>query len=252
MIHKLSDRLLTIAGLVKQGETMADIGTDHGYVPLFLLNEGVSPRAIATDVSLGSVKKAENNYLEINPDEDPEGPLTPELRWGDGLKPIGKSEVDTIVMAGMGGLSIVEILDWDLEKSKSFKRLILHPTNNGGRLRFYLINKGFIIKSESIVREKSKFAEIIEAIPSTSTKSMLTFTMLKNMDMDFTAYDYPRSIISGEMQVVKDYLECKINEEKKVMQQIEKEREGEVAEIQAYRYRSRRVERLENLLKELD
>ena len=252
MIYKLSDRLMTIAGLVKQGETMADIGTDHGYLPLFLLNEGISPRAIATDISLGSVKKAENNYLEINPEGDLEGAITPELRWGDGLKPIKEGEVDTIVMAGMGGLTIAEILDWDLEKSHSYKRLILHPTNNGGRLRFYLVNKGFSIESESIVREKSKFAEIIEAIPAAGNKSLLTFNMLKNMEKDFTDYDYPKSILKGEKEVLKDYLLYKISEEKKVMEQIQEKRKDEALEIQAYQYRKNRVDRLENLLKELN
>ena len=251
-MNRLSDRLMTIGGLVAPGESMADIGTDHGYLPLFLLNEGISPKAIATDVSLGSVRKAENNYKEINPDEDPEGYLTPEIRWGNGLEPIGYSEVDDIVIAGMGGQTIIEILDWDIHKTRSYKKLILHPTNNGGRVRFYLINKGFSIITDRVVREKSKFAEIIEAIPSQEIKSRLTSTMLSNMEKDFTFYDYPESILNSDREILVDYLKSKINEESKVIEHIKKNQEENQGTISACQYREKRIERLERLLKEVE
>ena len=143
----LTDRLMAMASQVEPGESLADIGTDHGYLPMYLYMEGISPKVIMADVSKGSLNKAKQNCKEICPD----GKF--DFRLGNGLKVIKRGEVDNVAIAGMGGVLITEILGKDMGKTKTFKKLILQPRTAQGRLRFWLIKKGFDIVEEQLVRE---------------------------------------------------------------------------------------------------
>ena len=149
---KLSDRLELIADCIKAGETMADIGTDHGFLPLYLLKKGISPKVIMTDISPYSLDKARKNF------EDEKGTVLPssfhpEFRVGDGLKVLEPAEVDAVVMAGIGGKLMIEILEEDAAKSHSFGKFILQPRKHPGELRHYLYHNGFMIEEERLVRE---------------------------------------------------------------------------------------------------
>ena len=101
---KLSDRLKSIADEIKKGETVADIGTDHGFLPVYLWENHISPHVIMTDISPASLKKAEDNCQTEYPG------IKFDLRTGDGLEPVRPAETDAVVMAGMGGLLMSEIL----------------------------------------------------------------------------------------------------------------------------------------------
>lgn len=159
---KLSDRLQCIANQMEKGETMADIGTDHGFLPLYLWEQQISPKIILTDVSSGSLAKArdccENHYPDV----------TFDLRLGNGLKVLRAAEVDVVVMAGMGGLLMQEILDDNPVLSKSFKKFVLQPRRHPGRLRHYLLHHGYSIVKEQLVREGRYICEIITVVPKPS------------------------------------------------------------------------------------
>lgn len=151
----LSERLQVIADLIEYGETMADIGTDHGFLPVYLIKTGKCPYAIATDISRNSLKKAENLI-------DAEDVLKDcSARVGNGLDPIEKGEVDDVVIAGMGGILMTEILSADISKSRSFKKFILQPRSKIHYLRKWIRDNGFSIKKESIVKEGERFCEIL-------------------------------------------------------------------------------------------
>ena len=136
---KLSDRLQLIADEIHCGETMADIGTDHGFLPLYLLETKKCPKVIMADISSGSLKKAEDNCKMANPDGNYE------LRLGDGIDILEDGEVDVVAIAGMGGNLIADILEWNLAKSRSIKRYILQPRRHVGKLRHWLACNGFKI-----------------------------------------------------------------------------------------------------------
>lgn len=158
---KLSKRIHKLADMVQPGETVADIGTDHGYVPMLLIKNGISPRAIMSDISEGSLSKAKETFriCELNVNES-------DFRLGDGLNTIDAGEADDVIIAGLGGYTIVEIIDSDIKKARSFKKLILQPRKHSGFLRHYLYTHGWDIVEDTLAPEGKFQCEIILASPS--------------------------------------------------------------------------------------
>ncbi|MDO4552048.1 MAG: class I SAM-dependent methyltransferase [Bacillota bacterium] len=152
---KLSDRLQRIADCVPRGSSLADVGSDHGFLPVYLRERGICEKLILTDIRKGPLEKAAGNIARLAP-----GGVF-DLRLGNGLEPLAPGEVDTVVMAGMGGLLMADILGADPEKTASFKRFILQPRNAQDKLRLWLYKKGFLIKEEYLVREGRHLCEII-------------------------------------------------------------------------------------------
>lgn len=154
---KLDKRLRKIAELVPQNSIVADIGTDHGYVPKYLIDNEISKLVIASDVSEGSLSKTAAYVEEEN--------LADWIitRIGSGLDPIKPFEVDTVIIAGMGGVLISEILKDSRKKAETYLRFILQPMVGSNELRRYLIEDGFKIVDEDLVREDGRFYEIIVA-----------------------------------------------------------------------------------------
>ncbi len=152
---KWSKRLETIAEEVTPGAVMADIGTDHAYLPIRLKQDGICPHVILCDVSRGSLDKAAADWHELLPGEEPD------LRLGDGLQVLEKGEADTVVMAGIGGILIADILEYDIEKARSIPRFILQPRSHPGYLRWRLTEDGFTIERERIAPEGKRLCEIL-------------------------------------------------------------------------------------------
>ncbi len=157
---RLSKRIYAIAEQINIGETAADIGTDHGYVPMLLMKNGISPAVIMSDISSGSLAKAIQTFemCGINVPETA-------FRVGDGLDTIEPAEVDDVIIGGLGGFTITEILQSDLDKSRSFRKLILQPRKHSGNLRFFLYTHGWDIVSEELAPEGKFVCEIITAVP---------------------------------------------------------------------------------------
>ncbi len=155
---KLTKRLNTIADLVNRNSIVADVGTDHGYIPKYLIEKEIAKLVIATDISKGSLEKT-INYIK---EEDLSEYII--TRLGNGLQPIKPFEVDTVIIAGMGGLLIVDILEESKDKLDTYLDYILQPMVGADELRKYLLNNGFKIINDKVVREGDKFYEIIHAI----------------------------------------------------------------------------------------
>jgi len=170
-VKKLTDRLAAIAGLVSLGETVADIGADHGYLPLHLVREGISPSAILTDKAPGPLEKARNNVERANAlYPGPEGSSIT-LRLGDGLSALKDSEVDVVVIAGMGGDTILSILGADPLKAVSFRKYILQPRTKPGILRAWLAETGWTVISEATAEERGRVCEIIVCVPGEDSRA---------------------------------------------------------------------------------
>ena len=146
----LSNRLAAIAKLIKNGDIIADIGTDHALLPVFLLENGTCPHVIACDINEGPLAVARKNTHGVSGIE---------LRLGDGLSPISAGEVDCAVIAGMGGEIIAQII----EKSDISKeiRFILQPMSSVDDLRKFLSENGFFVTHESVVKDASRLYVII-------------------------------------------------------------------------------------------
>ena len=231
---KLSDRLQLIADEIIAGETMADIGTDHGFLPLYLMESGICPHVIMADISKGSLAKADENCRLAGPGK------TYDLRLGDGIDVLKDGEVDVVVIAGMGGLLIRDILDWNVKKSRSIKRYIFQPRNKAGALRFWLYLNGFDIEKESLVRERKYICEILTVRTAEDVKRNAEYT---------ADFDYPDRLLEWRGSLTEEYLRSKLELENNIYQNILKksknpEREGVKAKS--------RVEKIRHLLSELE
>lgn len=145
----LGPRLCCLAGLVRPGSRLADIGTDHAALPVALVQAGTCPRAIASDVRTGPLASARHAVEAAGLG----GRI--ELRLGDGLTVLAPDEADDIVIAGMGGETIAAILEgapW-LRRAPSPYRLLLQPMSRPEALRRYLLSGGFILEEEPVVQE---------------------------------------------------------------------------------------------------
>lgn len=155
---KLTPRLQTIANHIPQNTICGDIGTDHAYIPIYIVENKISNKVIATDINKGPLAIA-NKQIRLSGLEN-----HIETRLGDGLQPIKPYEVETIVIAGMGGLLIKEILDNSKEVTKSINTFILQPMIAQRELREYLIDNNFKIINEDLAQENQRIYEIIIAI----------------------------------------------------------------------------------------
>lgn len=156
---KLSDRLKRLADEVKPGDRVADIGTDHGLLPIFLYENHIASHVILCDINAGPLEKARENIEAYGA-----GGLA-DLRRGDGLAPLSPGEADTIIIAGMGGLLMIEILEKGSVVAQSCRRLVLQPRNAPEKLREWLDRSGYRIVNESLVWERKYICEIITAEP---------------------------------------------------------------------------------------
>ncbi|MGI6206083.1 MAG: class I SAM-dependent methyltransferase [Anaerovoracaceae bacterium] len=153
---KLSERMQMIASHVSPGSRTADIGTDHGYIPVWLISSGVTDKVILTDVNEGPLKKAAASFRRYLPE------VKPDLRQGYGLDVVSPGEADDIIIAGMGGILISKILSRGAGVVKTAGTLILQPRNHSFSLRSYLRRLGdFTVVSEEIAVEDKRYCEII-------------------------------------------------------------------------------------------
>lgn len=198
---KLSHRLQTIASFVPKGSIIADIGTDHGYIPIWLVREGISPRALAMDVRKGPLSRAERHICEYGLEEQIS------IRLSDGLRGLGPGEADTVIIAGMGGELITRILDEGRHVWESTERLILSPQSEAGNVRRFLKANGFNILRETMVKDEGKFYMILEAGHGTMRDDRECY------------FEYGRCLIREKSPVFMEYLE---KEKEKVEEILEK------------------------------
>jgi len=148
-----------MAGFVLAGERVADIGSDHAYVPIYLVREGISPFAVLTDIKPGPLEQArisvERACLSDRID----------FRLGDGLEALEKAEVDTVMIAGMGGETIISILEADKEKASSFRKYILQPRTKTELLVRWLCGEDFKVLEKMTADERGRLCDIIVCAP---------------------------------------------------------------------------------------
>ena len=153
---ELSKRLNWILEKVDKCETIIDVGTDHGYIPIKLIKDNIASRVIASDINKEPLEKA-----RINASLD--GVIEKvDLRLGGGLKTLKSKEVQGIIIAGMGGNLIRDILEADLDKVKDVDYLVLQPAQNPEVLREYLYTHEYEIIDEDICLDEGKYYELFK------------------------------------------------------------------------------------------
>jgi len=152
---QLSGRLATLVECVPPDTIIADIGTDHAYVPVYLVEKGICPKAIAGDLNAGPVESARDTVESYGLE------TKIEVRQGNGLGILSPGEVDMIIIAGMGGLLIKQMLSEGKDKLQNVNGLLLQPNNHTFEVRSWLMNNGWGIIDERLVLERGKFYPVI-------------------------------------------------------------------------------------------
>ena len=150
----MTPRFWAICSMVKKCKTVADIGTDHAYIPTFLLLKGIAENAVAMDIKKGPLDRAEATTKKYGVFEKCD------LRLSDGLDELKENEADVIIIAGMGGLLINEILLKNAKKHKN-ALFILQPMTAEDEVRRFLEKNGFEILNERLAREENKIYHIL-------------------------------------------------------------------------------------------
>ncbi len=153
----VDNRLQRIAGMIRRGDRVADIGTDHAYLPVFLIKEGISSVAFACDVSDGPLENAKKTI-------EKSGVSGITLRKDDGLNAVAPDEVDTVVIAGMGGDLIAQILTSSPWIKNQRYELILQPMTAVEDLREYLCQNGFRIVREEAVSAHNRIYTAMKVV----------------------------------------------------------------------------------------
>lgn len=157
----LSDRLRAVTAMVTKGNRVCDIGCDHGFVPIYLLQQGISPGALAMDVREGPLGQARVHIAAYGLE------AAIEARLSDGLAAFREGEADTLICAGMGGRLMMRILSEAEEKAASFRELILQPQSEIQLFRSFLRGQGYLLTDENMIEEDGKFYPMMKAVKKT-------------------------------------------------------------------------------------
>ncbi|MCI1750813.1 tRNA (adenine(22)-N(1))-methyltransferase [Megasphaera cerevisiae] len=155
----LTGRLGAAADLVPIGKCIADIGTDHGYIPVYLCESGICPQAVAADIAAGPLRAAQAHVRAAGLQDHID------CRLSDGLHCLSPYEVEGVVICGMGGPLMQRILEEAGSVWNSLQFLVLQPMSGCGSVRRFLYESGWHIDAEELVREDGRLYEVLRAVP---------------------------------------------------------------------------------------
>ena len=155
---ELSKRLYAVASLVTEGASVADIGTDHGYVPIYLVKNQIASKVIALDINQGPLERARMHIIGHGLKDKIE------TRLSDGLKKVRPHEVDTMIAAGMGGGLVIKILTEGKGVVDTLESCILQPQSEIDKVRRFLADNKLRIVDEDMVEEDGKFYPMMKVI----------------------------------------------------------------------------------------
>lgn len=156
----LGKRLSAVADLIEPGETVADIGSDHALLPIYLIENHITDRVIIGELGDGPYRRAEKAVKASSASNKIE------LRQGNGLQVLEHGEVQKVILAGMGGDTIVEILADDWKKAASFKTFIFQPMSKAAVLRQHLASQGWMMEEERLGEERGRMFLLLVYSPA--------------------------------------------------------------------------------------
>ena len=188
---RISDRLRIVAHMCDKGAVVADIGTDHGYLPIYLVQEGIAPSAIAMDLRKGPLEKAKKHICD-NCLED-----RIQTRLSDGLEKLSKNEADIITICGMGGRLIADIVTKGKDVITQNTILVVSPQSEVGEFRHFLVSQGFEIEDEQMLKEDGKYYFVIKC--RKSEESVCS-------EFSETQYQYGWKLLDSKDKTLYEYL----------------------------------------------
>lgn len=197
---ELSKRLQAVADFVTTGYRVADIGTDHGYIPIWLVENGKIPSAVAMDINRGPLEKARDHVAA----HGLEGYIT--TRLSDGMEKLEKEEAQSVVIAGMGGALVIRILEVVKEKELGIQEWILQPQSELRKVRTYLQESGYQVVAENMVLDDGKYypmMKVVKGKEECSTEAELCYGKL----LLRTKHPVLKEFLQRELRMKTDILE---------------------------------------------
>ncbi len=218
---QLGKRMAAAAALVLEGKPVADIGTDHAYLPVYLIVNDLCPNVVASDVARGPLASATQlvELLSLTKKID--------VRLGEGLEILQPGEVSTICITGMGGLTIREILQNSPDVLAQTERLVLQPQRNAAAVRTFLAERGWKIIKEDLVYDSGFYYVVIASEHG-------------EMELDEIEAEYGPLLLAEPHSLLKQYLELKLSDMQAIIdhlanktgKEVEARRQGLIAETQ--------------------
>lgn len=193
---QLSKRLQAVADLVTPGNKVADVGCDHAYTAIYLIKNQLSPYVIAMDVNQGPLNKAKENIIRYGIAES-----EIDIRKSNGLERLKEGEADTILIAGMGGALINQILLNNREVAYTAKELVLQPQSEISLVRSLLQESGFLITKENMIKEDDKYYVMMRAQTKADSEVLEAYQLRTDEELY-----YGRILIEARHPVLKEFL----------------------------------------------
>ena len=203
---ELSKRLRAVAELVSKDAIVADVGTDHGYIPIYLLKEGKCKKAFAMDVNRGPLQRACEHIETYGLSQSIES------RLSDGVGALEIGECDCVVIAGMGGALTVKILEEGEKIFRTLKEFVLQPQSELMKVRFYLWEQGYTVIEEDMVLEDGKFYP------------MMKVSNGKSEEYSIIELRYGRLLLQNRNPVLKEFLEKEVCTKKSILMNLNKQK----------------------------
>jgi tRNA (adenine22-N1)-methyltransferase len=232
---ELKGRLKLIAEKVPKCNVVSDIGTDHAYIPIYLVSKGICRCAIASDIKPGPVNAAKKNIEMAGLNEKIK------TRMGPGISTIEKDEADVFILAGMGGILIKEILEESLEVSKTANLIILQAMNALDILRKWLNENGFAIMDEELVKEGEKIYVVMS----------IKWTGIK-YNIEEVNYHIGVKLVEKRDPLLEAYLKKRIRQIDKVLFEIESSNCKEPGVYEEYKALKYGMEEIQRCIREVN
>jgi tRNA (adenine22-N1)-methyltransferase len=225
---ELSKRLNWIIEKVDKVQVIMDVGTDHGYIPINLIKNNMAKKVIASDINKEPLKKAKINAAF-------DGILDNiDLRLGAGLSILKNKEAEAVIIAGMGGNLIRDILENDLNKVKNLEYLVLQPAQNPEVLREYLYSNDYEILDEDICLDENKYYEIFK----------VKYKKGNYIKIDNIFYEISPFMLNKKLPILKSYIESKIEKNEKVIDFIKDNTEHAVMRKNELKEKNEKLKKL--------
>lgn len=193
-IH-LSRRLQAVADYVTPGNRVADVGCDHAYTAIYLAENEISPSVIAMDVNQGPINRANENIKKYGYSD------IIATRRSNGLEKLEEQEADTILIAGMGGNLMIQILTAKKEVLQAARELVLQPQSEIHKVRYMLQEEGFLIVEENMVKEDEKYYFIMKAIKNSLNKDAEKYVLVEKEH-----FYYGKLLLQQKNRILKEFM----------------------------------------------
>ena len=200
---ELSARMQALVNMVSKDRIVCDIGCDHGWVSIYLVQQNIASKVFAMDVRTGPLKRAKEHIRDYHLE------TYIETRLSDGLAQLQVGEADCMVCAGMGGPLMMKILTEGREKAHAMKELILQPQSEIRQFREFLRREGYKAVAEDMILEDGKYYPMMKVIPSSlhDVTNSVSVMEASNEEEQLLWDTFGELLLKEKHSVLKQYLE---------------------------------------------